>query len=135
MAKSLKLTCLEASLDDKPGALLAVLKNLKSKNLGLLAVWAYGTPQGKTELYLIAKNPEKVKSSLQASGVFVNEGTGFWIKGSDKTGALLKPLEAAANAGVNLAVTHAMAVGGKFGSFFRVAPEDVEKMARALGAK
>jgi hypothetical protein len=135
MAKSLKLTYLKASLDDRPGALLDVLKNLKSKNLGLLAHWAYGAPQEKTELYLIAKNPEKVKNSLQASGVFVTEGVGFWINGTDKTGALLKPLEAVAEAGINIAASHALAVGGKFGSFFRVAPEDVEKMARALGSK
>ncbi len=135
MSKPVKLTYLKAHLDDRPGALLGVLKELKAKNLGLLALWAYGAPQEKTELYLIAKNPDKVKSSLQASGVFVDEGTGFWIKGTDKTGALLKPLETVANAGVNIAVTHALAVGGKFGSFFRVAPEDVEKMARALGVK
>ena len=135
MAKPLKLTYLKASLEDKSGALLEVLRKLKSKNLGLLGLWAYGVADGKTELYLIPKNPEKVKNALQASGELVNEGTGLWIKGTDKAGALLKPLEAAANAGINIVVTHALAVGGKFGSIFRVAPEHVDKMSRALGAK
>jgi hypothetical protein len=135
MAKPIKLTYIKASLDDKPGALLGILKTLKSQNLGLIALWAYGALQERTDLYLIAKNPEKVKNFLQASRMFIAEGTGFWIKGTDKTGALLKPLEVIANAGINIAGTHALAVGGKFGSFLRVAPDDVEKMGRALGAK
>ena len=135
MAKPQHVVYFRASVEDKPGALLEVLKDLKAKNLGLVGLWAYGVAGGKTDIYFIAKNPEKVKNTLQASGLLAGEGTGLWIKGADKTGALLKPLEAIAKAGVNIEATHALAFGGKYGSFFRVKPEDVEKASQALGGK
>jgi len=135
MPKPQKVTYLKANLVDRPGALLAVLKDLKAKNLGLTGLWGYATSEGKADLYVIAKSLEKVRNAWRGKGMLVEEGTGFWVKGTDKTGALLGHLQALADAGVNIIATDAVAVGGKFGSFVWVKPEDVEKSAAALRAK
>lgn len=135
MAKPQRTTYFKANLEDKPGALLAVLKELKSKNLGLAGLWGYSTSEGKAELYVVAKNPDKIRNAWKTSGLLAEEGSGFWLKGTDKTGALLGTLEAMANVGVNIIAIDAVAVGGKFGSFVWVKPEDVERATKALGAK
>ncbi|MBI4428746.1 MAG: hypothetical protein HY562_06470 [Ignavibacteriales bacterium] len=135
MATPLRTTYFKANLEDKPGALLAVLKELKAKNLGLSGLWGFSTSEGKAELYVTAKNPDKIRAAWKSSGILAEEGTGFWVKGTDKTGALLGVLEAIARAGVNIIAIDAVAVSGKFGSFVWVKPEDVERAAKALGAR
>jgi len=135
MAKPQRVTYFKANLEDKPGTLLAVLKNLKSENIGLNGLWGYSTFGGKGELIVIPKDPRKAKNAWRSTGIPAEEGTGFFQKGTDKTGALLKSLEAIANAGVNIRAIDAVAVGGRYGTFIWVAPEEVEKAALALGTK
>ena len=135
MGKPVRATYFKIRLEDRPGALLAVAKDLKSQNLGLVGLWGYATHSGEAELYLIAKNPDKVRNAWKPSGKIVEEGTGFLLKGTDKTGALIKSLETIANAGINIVAMNGIAVGGKYGSFVWVAPSDVEKCAQALGSK
>jgi len=135
MAKPQRVTYFKANLEDKPGALLAIMQDLKSKNLGLTGLWGFATQPGKAELYIVAKNPDKVRKAWQSAGLIAEEGTGFLLKGTDKTGVLVKNLQAIADAGVNIRAIDAIAVGGRYGSFVWVAPADVERAAHALGAK
>lgn len=133
MAKAQRAIYFKAALEDKPGALLAVMKELKAKNLGLTGLWGFATSPGNAELYVVAKNADKLRTAWQSSGMVKEEGTGFWIKGVDKTGVLVKTLEALAEAGINIMAIHAFAVSGHFGSFIWVSSADVEKAAKALG--
>lgn len=135
MAKVQRVSYLKANLEDKPGALLKVMQELKAKNLGLSGLWGFSTAPGKAELYVVAKNLSKVKALWQSSGLFAEEGTGFWTKGTDRTGALNSNLDALAKAGVNIIAIDAIAVSGKYGSFIWVNPADVDRAAKALGAK
>jgi hypothetical protein len=135
MAKPQRVTFLKANLKDQPGTLLGVMKDLKSKNIALKSLWGYGRSEGTAELFAIAKDPDKLRNAWKATGVFAEEGTGFFIKGVDKTGILLKSLEALAQANVNIKTTNAIAVSGKFGSIICVDAMDVEKAAEVLGAK
>lgn len=135
MAKPQRVVCFKASLEDKPGTLFSIAKDLKSKNLGLVGLFGFGTAQGRAELYAIPRNTEKVRSAWKTSGINFEEGTGFFLKGADKTGVLVKSLEAIAQAGVNIVGTGAIAVKGQYGSFLWVAQSDVEKTAQALGVK
>lgn len=135
MAKAKLLTYFKLVVEDKPGAVLAVAEDLKAKNLGLFALWAFGVQPGQGELHCIPKNPDKFRKTCQASGMQVEEGTGFFLKGSDKTGALVKTLQAIKKEGVNISAVHAIAAGDSYGSFIRVAPNDVERAAKALGVK
>jgi hypothetical protein len=135
MAKPQRVTFLKANLKDQPGTLLGVMKDLKSKNIALKSLWGYGRSEETAELFAIAKDPDKLRNAWKATGVFAEEGTGFFIKGVDKTGVLLKSLEALAQANVNIKTTIAIAVSGKFGSIIWVDAMDVEKAAQVLGAK
>jgi prephenate dehydratase len=126
-----RVTFFKAVLKDQPGAFLHVMHDLKTKNIGLKCI--LGT--GGSEVCAIPKDPEKLRSAWQASGILAEEGTGFFLKGQDKTGVLLKTLEALAQAGVNLKTIAATAVGGKYGSLIMVDAEAVEKAAQALSAK
>ena len=135
MAKIIRGIYFKAALEDKPGALLKVMQDLKAKNIALAGLWGFGTPQGKAHLYAIPKSPDKLRDAWKASGLLAEEGTGFWIKGADRTGALSKSLEALASAGINIGAIHAIAAGGQFGSFLWVNAADVTKAAGALGVK
>ena len=135
MAKPQRVVYFKASLEDKPGALFSIAKDLKSKNLGLVGLFGFGTAQGPAELYVIPRNAEKVRNVWKTAGIDFEEGTSFFLKGADKTGVLVKSLEAIAEAGVNIVASGAIAVGGQYGSFLWVAQSDVEKTAEALGAK
>ncbi|MBI1808238.1 MAG: hypothetical protein HYR76_14465 [Ignavibacteria bacterium] len=135
MAKAQRVTYFKAHLNDRPGELLNVLKELKAKNVSLSGVWGFATAPGKAELYVVAKNPDKLRKVWQDAGILAEEKTAFMVKGADRTGALLPSLEALSNAGINIVTTDAIAVSGQFGSYIWVNDVDVSKAAEALGAK
>jgi hypothetical protein len=128
MAKPQRVVYFKSSIEDKPGALLSIAKDLKSKNLGLVGLLGYGAAPGRAEDYVIPKNADKLRDAWKASGITFEEGTGFFLKGADKTGALVKSLEA-------IVGISAIAVKGQYGSFLWVAQSDVEKTAQALVLK
>jgi prephenate dehydratase len=134
MAKAKRVTYFKAKIEDKPGSLLALAKDLKAKNLGLIGLKGVGQA-GQGEILVIAKSPDKLRDAWKASGALAEEGTAFFVSGEDKTGALVASLDAIAKAGVNIVATEAIAVGGKFGVILWVSPEDLDKTAQALGAK
>lgn len=135
MAKPQRVTYFKVNLEDRAGSLLGIAQDLKSKKIGLVGLGGQGTQGGQAEVYLIAKDPDKLRNSWKSSGMTFEEGTGFFVKGEDRTGALVTPLDALAKAGVNIVKSEAMGVGGHYGLFIRVAPADVEKTAQALKAK
>ncbi len=135
MAQIERVTYFMANLKDKPGALLKIMQELKAKNVGLAGLWGFATHQGKAQLFAVAKNPNKLRNIWRSSRLLAEEGAGFFVKGTDRTGALIKTLEGLANAGVNIHAIDAIAVGGRFGSFIWVDPSNVKKAAKALGAK
>lgn len=135
MASAKLVTYFKIPLEDKPGTVLSVAKDLKAKKLGLLALYGYGTQPGQSELYCIPKNPDKFRAAFKSANPAFEEGTGLLLKGEDKTGALVKALESIATAGVSMGAMYAIAAGGKYGTFIRIAPADLQKAAKALGAK
>jgi len=135
MAKPQRVTYFKVSLEDKAGSLLGIAQDLKSKKIGLVGLGGQDVQPGKAEVHLIAKDPDKLRSAWKSSGMSFEEGTGFFVRGADKTGVLVATLESLAKAGVNIVMSEAMGVGGNYGLFIRVAPADVEKTAQALKAK
>jgi hypothetical protein len=135
MAKPERVTYFRTTITDKPGALLAVAKELKVKNVGLIGCSGFDAQPGNAELYILPKKPEKLRNIWKTAGIAFQEGTGFLVRGNDETGALLTTLEALAREGINITASSAVAVGGKYGALLWVAQEDVEKAARALGVK
>jgi len=135
MATSKRAAFFKTRLEDKPGALLAVAQTLKAKNIGLVGLWGYGTQSGEAEMYCVPKDPDKFRNLAKTSGMIVEEGSGFLLKGTDKTGALVKTLDTIAKAGINIVGLHAIAAGGNYGAFLRVSAFDLSKTAEVLGAK
>jgi hypothetical protein len=134
MPTAKRVAYFKAKIEDKPGALLALAKDLKAKKLDLVAL--KGVSQGtQGEILVFAKSPDKLRAAWNATGTLTEEGVAFFLSGEDKTGALIETLEAVASAGVNIAATEAIAVGGKYGAILWVSPEDLDKTAKALGAK
>lgn len=134
MAKIKRMTYFMANLEDKPGELLKVMQDLKAKKIGLKGLWGFGTHSGKAQLFVVAKKAEKLRDIWKTSGLLAEEGTGFLISGDDQTGAMIQSLKTLADGGVNIHAVDAIAAKGRFASFLWVNPEDVEKVAEALGA-
>ena len=132
MAQVQRITFLKTSLKDQPGTLSGIMQNLKSKNIGLKGLWGYGKEDGTAELFIIPKDAAAVKSLWTAAGLTVEEGTVFFLTGSDKTGVLLKKLAVLTTANVNIKAMNALAVEGKYGSVIWVDAADVDKAAKAL---
>jgi len=133
MATAKRMTYFKAKVEDKPGAFLALALDLKEKNIDLMGVKGV-SHAGHGDVLVIPKNPEKVRIAWNAQGILVEEGTLFFLSGVDKVGALTASLDALAKADVNIVAVEAAAVGGRFGTFVWVTPEDVEKTAQALGS-
>jgi hypothetical protein len=108
---------------------------LKSKKIGLVGLVGQALEPSRAEVYLIAKDSDMLRNAWKSSGMTFEEGTGFFVKGTDRIGVLVTTLDALAKAGVNIVMSEAMGVGGNYGFFIRVAPADVEKTAQALKAK
>lgn len=135
MAKAQRVAFLKCTLADTPGSLLSLASDLKMKKVGLLGLSGSSGQPGNSDVYLIVKDAEKIRNALKASGMQFEEGTGFYLKGEDKTGALVSTLDALAKANVNLTGGCALAASGNYGLFLRVAPADLQRAAQALGVK
>ncbi len=122
-----------ADLEDKPGALLNIMQDLKTRNIGLTWLWGFGTQEGKAKLYGFSEKVDQLRDAWKEAGLHAGEGAGFFVAGEDRTGALIDSLEILAKAGVNINSINAIAVGGRFGSFIWVDASDIEKAASALG--
>jgi hypothetical protein len=134
MATAKRVTYFKARIEDKPGSLYDLVKNLKAKDLGLLSL--KGISQGtQGEILVVAKSPDKLRTAWTAAGLLTEEGTAFYLSGVDKTGALNVDLDAIAKAGINVVATEAVAAGRSYGAILWVDPADVEKTAKVLGAK
>ena len=132
MTRAQRVRYFKIHLENKPGSLLRIMQQLKAKNLGLRGLWGYATDGPSAELYVVPKDPEKLRNLWTASGILEEEGVGFWFRGVDRTGALNRSLEALALAGVNIDCVDAVAAGGHFSSFIWISPADIDKAAKAL---
>ena len=130
-----RVTYFKAKIQDKPGALLTLLRNLKAKNIALVSLKGVAKGEEGGDILAIAKNADELRKEWIASGTVTEEGTAFFLSGLDKTGALLADLEALAKADVNVVAIEAAAVGGRYGAILWVSPVDIDKTAKALGAK
>lgn len=135
MPRPQRVRYFKAHLENKPGTLLQLMRQLKAENLGLNGLWGYASNGSSAEVYVVPKSPERLRKLWTAAGILEEEGVGFWLKGADRTGVLNKSLEALSEAGVNIDCIDAVSVGGQFGSFIWVDPNNIDKAAQALKAK
>ncbi len=122
--------------DDRPGIGADLGKRLKDEGVNLLAISAFPTTPGKTQVDLIPEHPDQFVKSAKKLGLTIGEPkVAFLIQGTDRVGAMGEVLSRLGAANINIRATLGIAGGGnRYGGILWVRPQDVELASRALGA-
>ncbi len=123
--------------DDRPGNGANLGKRLAKEGVNLLAVLAFPTSAGKTQVDLVPENPEAFTKAARKLGIDTRgPKLAFLVHGTDKPGAMAEILDRLGNRNINVRATCAVCGGGnRYGAILWVAPADVENATRALGAQ
>ena len=120
---------------ERPGEGARVLGQLRDAGVSLLAF--SGFPAGRrAQVDFVPENPAAFRAAARKAGWKV---TGpkkvFLIDGEDRTGVMAELMERLAAAKINAIASQAICAGaGRFGGILWVAPRDVKRAAKALGA-
>lgn len=120
---------------NKPGEGIRALETLHEAGVNLLAF--SGFPEGRgAQLDFIPANAAAFRQAARkARWKVVGAKKAFLISGEDRVGALLEPLGKLAAAKINVITVDAVCAGaGRYGAILWVAPKDVAKTAKLLGA-
>jgi hypothetical protein len=112
-----------------------VLGQLRDAGVNLVAV--SGFPAGRrAQIDFVPENPAVFRAAAKKAGLKV---TGpkkvFLIEGEDRVGVMAEAMEHLAAAKISVISSQAICAGvGRFGAILWVAPRDVKRAAKALGA-
>jgi hypothetical protein len=130
-----KVDYFTTEIPDKPGEGIRILKQLRDENVNLLAFTAFPSAQ-MAQVDFVPEKSAALNDAARKLGLKLSaKKTAFLLEGDDRVGALNDTLQKLADAGINLIAMDAVATGGRFGAIFWVKPEDVDKAARAVGAR
>ena len=120
---------------ERAGEGARVLGQMRDSGVNLLAV--SGFPAGRrAQIDLVPENPAAFRAAAKKAGW---KATGpkkvFLIEGEDRMGVIAEAMEHLAAAKINVIASQAICAGaGRFGAILWVAPRDVKRAAKALGA-
>jgi len=119
----------------KPGVGAAVLNELRRAGVNLLAFSGFPAGRG-AQIDFIPEDAAAFRAAAkQAKWKLTGPKKAFLISGDDRAGAVAELLQKLADAKINVtAVDAACAGAGRFGAILWVAPRDVTRAARVLGA-
>jgi hypothetical protein len=120
---------------NKPGAGASLLAELRSAGVNLLA--CSGFPSGRgVQIDFLPENPAAFRAAARrAKWKVVGPKRAFLVEGDDRPGALAELMGKLAAANINVtAATAACAGAGRYGAILWVAPRDVPRAAKVLGA-
>ena len=123
--------------EDRPGTGSDLGKKLAKEGVNLLAILAFPSGPGKTQVDLIPENSETFMKAVRKLGL-ATQGpkTAFLAQGTDKPGAVADLLDRLGQKNINVRATCGVSAGGsRYGALIWVAPADVEAATRALGAQ
>jgi hypothetical protein len=129
-----RLDCFALDVEDKPGVLAQLVRQLRDARVNLKGLWAFSEGQGKGKILCVPQNSKKFLDGMNKIGLIATKGTVFYTSGADKVGALCKVLDTIEQAGVNLQALDALGLGGRYGAYIWTESSDVETVARALKA-
>jgi hypothetical protein len=130
-----KATYYHTMVDNRPGEGARVLAALRDAGAKLLAFHAFPS-EGRAQLDLVPADPAGFARLAKKAKVPLSpKKTVFLIVGKDKKGAGAALLDKLATAGVNVVAVDAVRTGSQFGALVWVAPDDLKKAAKVLGAK
>lgn len=120
---------------NKPGEGARHLTALAEAGLNLLAF--SGFPEGRgSQLDFVPEDPAAFRAlAKRAKWKVTGPKRAFLISGEDRVGAVAEAHRALAEAKVNVTAVDALCAGaGRYGAILWVAPKDVKKAAKLLGA-
>ena len=120
---------------DRPGEGARALETLRAASVNLLAF--SGFPAGRrAQLDFVPEDPAAFRAAARKAGwKLTGPKTAILIEGDDRTGVMADLLAKLAAAKVNVTASDAVVAGaGRFGAILWVAPRDVNRVARLLGA-
>jgi len=120
---------------NRPGEGARVLGALADAGVNLLAF--SGFPSGrKAQLDVIPEDVALFKSAVKAAKIKTRpQKIGFLVQGDDRKGAVSDHLKTLAERKINVTAIDAVSAGaGRYAAILWVAPRDVNKAAKVLGA-
>ena len=120
---------------DRPGEAARLLRVLQEEGVNLLAL--SGFPSGRrTQVDLVPEDPARLRAvARRQRWKLTGPKKVLLITGEDRIGAMVEIAEKLAGAKINIVATQAVATGpGVFGSILWVAPADVRRAVKVLGA-
>jgi hypothetical protein len=119
----------------KPGVGAALLNELRQAGVNLLAVTGFPSGRG-AQIDFVPEDAAAFRAAARkARWKVTGPKRAFLIGGDDRPGAVADILQRLADAKINVtAVDAACAGAGRYGGILWVAPRDVTRAARVLGA-
>lgn len=130
-----KVAYFAIDVPNKPGEGAMVLGALADAGVNLLAF--SGFPSGrKAQLDFIPEDVAVFKNAVKAAKIKTRpQKFGFLVHGDDRKGAVAYLLKILAEQKINVTAIDAVSAGaGRYAAILWVAPRDVNKAAKALGA-
>ena len=131
-----KVAYFAVEVSNRPGQGARILSTLADSGVNLLAF--SGFPSGrKAQLDFIPDNVRTFKTAAKAAKIKTRaQKFGFLVQGNDRKGAVAGLLERLAEKKINVTAVDAVSAGaGRYAAIIWVKPKDVNKAAKALGAK
>ncbi len=119
----------------KPGVGAAVLDELRRASVNLLVFSGFPSGRG-AQMDFVPENADAFRAvAKQAKWKLKGPKRAFLIAGDDRTGAVAEVMRKLADAKINVTAVDAVCAGaGRYGAILWVAPRDVTRAARTLGA-
>jgi hypothetical protein len=114
---------------DKPGEGARVLNTLKEAGVNLLAFSGFPKARRAQVDFFPADAAAFKQAARKAKWKIVGPKRGFLLQGDDRVGAVAELLGRLGAANINVTAIDAVAVDGRYGAIFWVAPKDVKKTA------
>lgn len=124
------------TVSNRAGQGAKVLDAFRDEGVNLLAVHAF--PQGnQAQVDFFPENPRAFVRAAKKAGISLSpRRTAFLVEGRDRIGAVGDILRKLGDAKINVTAMDAVATGGgRYGALVWVRRDNVNRAARALGAK
>jgi hypothetical protein len=131
-----KVAYFAMDVPNKPGEGARVLGTLAEEGVNLLAFT--GFPSGrKAQLDIIPEDVAIFKKAVKTAKMKTRpQKFGFLVRGDDRKGAVARLLKILAEKKISVTAVDAASAGaGRYAAILWVEPKDVNKTAKALGAK
>ena len=134
MAQWKQLTEFVVRLPHRAGELARLSAQLRAASVEIVAF--FGPSEGKAAdgFHLIPGDPERFRAFAAETGLETWEESCFHLSDAYHDGDLVARLDQIASAGINIQFATALEAGGQFGLMIWVDDEDVDRLARLLGA-